>query len=198
MPSRKSPYKGSDVLTQQAKKGGYPARSVFKLEEIDRRARLLRPGLHVLDLGAAPGSWSIYVAQKITSKGMLVAVDSRPLKITLPSPHLFIPGNVFELSRELLLPFAPYDLVLSDMAPSTTGSHLADQARSVELFLQALLFSDEFLRVGGSFVGKLLMGGDFPQARTAIRERFEHEKIFRPEGTRRVSSEIFLVGFKRR
>jgi 23S rRNA (uridine2552-2'-O)-methyltransferase len=190
--SRKNPYKGPDPNTLRAKKEGYPARSVFKLEEIDRRCRLLRQGMHVLDLGAAPGSWALYAAEKIGRSGKLVAVDLKPLEVALPPSCTFVLGDATQ--TEALALHAPYDVVLSDMAPSTTGNRLGDQTRSYELFMFALETAVKHVRTGGAFVGKIFMGEDLSHARKAVREHFDSERLIRPEGTRSVSYEIFVVG----
>jgi 23S rRNA (uridine2552-2'-O)-methyltransferase len=196
--SGKNPYKKPDRFTVEAKKKGYPARSVFKLEEIDRRTRLLKPGMHVLDLGAAPGSWCLYAAQKVGSKGKVLAIDLQPLTTALPPYGVFIQGDAFSMKDETLRMFAPYDVVLSDMAPSTTGNRLLDQTRSFELFMRALAVAGDVLEVGGSFVGKIFMGEDLPVARAEVKKLFEEDRFIRPEGTRSVSYETFLVGLRRR
>src|SRR5262245_2771893 len=123
--TRKNPYAKPDAFTKRAKEAGFPARSVFKLEEIDRRVRLLRPGMHVLDLGASPGSWSLYAAQKIAPHGKLLAIDLKPLTIQLPPPSEAREGDALSLENADLATFAPYDVVLSDMAPNTTGNRFA-------------------------------------------------------------------------
>ncbi|MGH7283628.1 MAG: SAM-dependent methyltransferase [Polyangiaceae bacterium] len=195
--ARKSPdatYKKPDRFTRDAKKAGYPARSVFKLEEIDRRARILKPGMHVLDLGAAPGSWAIYAAQKIGRNGKLLAIDLEPLEIALPPYGTFIQGDAFALESNIHQEYAPYDVVLSDMAPRTTGNRLGDQTRSYELFMRALEVASQTLKKGGSFVGKIFMGEDLPLARAETRKIFAEERLIRPEGTRSVSYEIFVIG----
>ena len=196
--SRSNPYKKLDRFALDAKKSGFPSRSVFKLEEIDRRVRLLRPGMRLLDLGAAPGSWALYGAQKIGRNGKLLAVDRNPLGTTLPGHATFLQGDALSLENEQLGMFAPYDVVLSDMAPNTSGDRLADQARSFELFMRALVIATLFVRVGGAFVGKIFMGGDLPLARAEVKKYFGSERLLRPEGTRSVSYEIFVVGTERR
>src|SRR6478735_2549690 len=113
-------YEKPDARTQAAKAQGFPARSVFKLEEIDRRVRLLRQGQRVLDLGAAPGSWSMYAAGRIGPKGALLAVDLSPMSVALGPAGKILQGDALSLANEELATFAPYDVVLSDMAPSTT------------------------------------------------------------------------------
>jgi len=171
--------------------------------------RLLRPGQRVLDLGAAPGSWSLYAAQRIAPSGQLLAVDLTPINVPLGPIARFSQGDALSLANEDLALFAPYDVVLSDMAPSTTGSRLADQARSFELFMRALAIADALgvrpsasgpqpRPPGGAFVGKLFMSDDFTQARDALRALFEEVKVIRPEGTRASSFEVFLVGMRRK
>jgi 23S rRNA (uridine2552-2'-O)-methyltransferase len=194
MSGKRSPYKGPDRFTTAAKKQGYPARSVFKLEEIDHRVRLLKAGQHVLDLGACPGSWSLYAAQKIGPRGRLVAIDLSPLRTTLPEWGVFLQGDAFEAEAPVVREFAPYDVVLSDMAPMTTGNRLGDQTRSFELYMRALEMAQAVLKPGGSFVGKIFMGEDFPLAKKATKALFREERVIRPEGTRKVSYELFIIG----
>jgi 23S rRNA (uridine2552-2'-O)-methyltransferase len=196
--ARGNPYKRPDHKTREAKKLGFPARSVFKLEEIDRRTRILRQGQRVLDLGAAPGSWAMYAAQKIGGSGRLLAIDLKPLEVSLPSWATVIQGDALSLENDALSSFAPYDVVLSDMAPNTTGNRLSDQARSYDLFMRALAIATALLKPGGAFVGKIFMGEDFPLARAEVRKRFASERLIRPEGTRAVSYEIFVIGQDRR
>ncbi len=191
--SGKNPYRG-DAKTKQAKAAGFPARSVYKLEEIDHRAKLLRQGHHVLDLGASPGSWSMYAQRKIGGNGRLLAMDLKPLEVQLHPPAEFMIGDALSIENDALAKFAPYDVVLSDMAPNTSGNRMADQARSTELFLRALDVAVYFLKPGGAFVGKIFMGEDFPDARAQVRKHFREERLIRPEGTRSVSYEIFVVG----
>ncbi|MBX3262419.1 MAG: RlmE family RNA methyltransferase [Labilithrix sp.] len=192
--SGKNPYKGGDAFTREARLAGYPARSVFKLDEIDRRIRLLKPGMRVLDLGAAPGSWSLYVTQKVGPAGRLVAVDLEPLNIPLPPNATAIVGDALALDNEALAEHAPYDVVLSDMAPRTTGNRLGDQTRSFELFMRALAVADKLLKPGGAFVGKIFMGEDLPRAKAEVKRLFTEERGIRPEGTRATSYEMFIVG----
>ncbi len=194
MRARQNPYKKPDRFTVAAKKAGFPARSVFKLEEIDRRARIFRAGMKVLDLGAAPGSWALYAAQKVGPSGKVMAVDLKPITLALPSNVTFQVGDALTLDNEALGAFAPYDVVLSDMAPSTTGVRFTDQARSYELFTRALEIAAALLRPGGSFVGKIFMGEDLPNARARVRELFDKERLIRPEGTRTQSYELFVIG----
>ncbi|MDB5215966.1 MAG: Cell division protein FtsJ / Ribosomal large subunit methyltransferase [Myxococcaceae bacterium] len=190
----KNPYKGADRFTVAAKQQGYPARSVFKLEEIDRRIRLLRQGMHVLDLGAAPGSWMLYTAQKIGGNGKLLAVDLQEIGIPIPQNATFLQGDALSLENETLEMYAPYDVVLSDMAPNTTGNRMGDQTRSFELFMRALAVAEKLAKPGGAFVGKIFMGEDFTIAKKAVKRVFGEERAIKPEGTRTNSYELFLIG----
>ncbi len=194
----KNTYKGGDHFTKAAKQQGYPARSVFKLEEIDRRIRLLKPGMRVLDLGATPGSWSLYVAQKIGDKGRLLAVDLNPIEVPLPPHVTFVQGDALSLENEALEAFAPYDVVLSDMAPNTTGNRFVDQTRSFELFMRALAVAEKLGKPGSAFVGKIFMGEDFQNARKEVKRLFAEDRAIKPEGTRASSYELFLIGLNRR
>jgi 23S rRNA (uridine2552-2'-O)-methyltransferase len=166
--------------------------------------------MSVLDLGAAPGSWSLYAAERVGIRGQLLAVDLQELRTALPSQATFIQGDALTLPNTLanapstpgpsnhLSLYAPYDVVLSDMAPNTTGNRFADQAKSYELFVRALDVARALLKPGGAFVGKIFMGEDFPAARQAVRDAFASERLIRPEGTRSISYEIFIVGQDRK
>jgi 23S rRNA (uridine2552-2'-O)-methyltransferase len=201
LPPKKNPYARPDHLTRAAKDAGFPARSIFKLEEIDRRTRLLRQGMRVLDLGATPGSWSLYAAQKIGRGGKLLAVDLEPLGAVLPPYAEFVQGDALSLAGEFaeqLARFAPYDVVLSDMAPRTTGNKVTDQARSFELFMRALAVAATLGKAGGAFVGKIFMSDDLPAARVELRKHYASERLIRPEGTRAVSTELYVIGQEKR
>jgi len=194
----KNTYKGGDALTHEARRAGFPARSVFKLEEIDRRVRLLKPGQSVIDLGAAPGSWSLYATQRIGASGRLVAIDLEPIAVPLPANATFIQGDALSLENDALATYAPYDVILSDMAPRTTGNRLGDQTRSFELFMRALAVAEKLLRPGGAFVGKIFMGEDFQLAKKEVKRLFAQERAIRPEGTRSSSYELFLIGLDKK
>ncbi len=194
----KNTYKRGDHFTREAKRAGYPARSVFKLEEIDRRLSLLRPGMRVLDLGAAPGSWTLYVAQKVGPSGKVLAVDLQEIAVPLPPHVTAVVGDALSLENEALATYAPYDAVVSDMAPNTTGNRLGDQTRSFELFMRALAVAKELGAPGSAFVGKIFMGEDFQNAKKAVKEVYAEDRAIKPEGTRTTSYELFLIGLKKR
>ncbi len=194
MGSRKNPYASPDARTRSAKAQGYPARSVFKLEEIDRRIGLLKPGQNVLDLGAAPGSWSLFASQRVGERGRVLAIDLQEILQAFPPNVTVVRADALDLESAVVGGAAPYDLVLSDMAPNTSGNKGQDQARSAELYLRALDVAKSFGRTGSRFVGKIFMSGDFPEARARTGECFEKVQVIRPEGTRSQSTEVFIVG----
>jgi 23S rRNA (uridine2552-2'-O)-methyltransferase len=194
----RQPYARPDARTRAAKAQGYPARSVFKLEEIDRRTKLLSPGQRVLDLGAAPGSWSLYAATRVGDKGTVLAIDRQPIAQVFPPNVRVVQGDALTLATAALSELAPYDVVLSDMAPNTSGSKATDQARSFELFMRAVDVARELGRAGSHFVGKLFMSADFEAARAVLTRTYEKCQVIRPEGTRSRSSEVFLVGLRKR
>ena len=187
-------YEKPDARTKAAKAQGFPARSVFKLEEIDRRVKLLRAGQKVLDLGAAPGSWSLYASQKIGPSGRVLAIDLQEIRQAFPPNVRVARGDALTIETAELSAFAPYDVVLSDMAPNTSGSKVRDQAGSLELCLRALDVALALGKVGSHFVAKIFMSGDFQVARKIAGERYEKCQVIRPEGTRQQSTEVFIVG----
>jgi 23S rRNA (uridine2552-2'-O)-methyltransferase len=191
---KNNPYARADSKTRAAKAQGYPARSVFKLEEIDRRLRIFRPGQSVLDLGAAPGSWSLYASGRVGERGRVLAVDLVELGQAFTPNVRLLQGDALNLENEALSAFAPYDVVLSDMAPRTSGSKLADQARSAELYNCALAVGVALGRPGSVFVGKIFMSEEFSAARAATAEAYARVQVIRPESTRSQSSEVFIVG----
>ena len=187
-------YEKPDARTKAAKAQGFPARSVFKLEEIDRRVKLLRGGQKVLDLGAAPGSWSLYASQKVGPGGRVLAIDLQEIRQAFPPNVKVAQGDALTLENAALAEFAPYDVVLSDMAPSTSGSKIRDQTGSLELCLRALDVALALGKPGSHFVAKIFMSGDFQVARKLAGERYEKCQVIRPEGTRQQSTEVFIVG----
>ena len=169
-----------DRFGKQARLDGYPARSVYKLEEIDRRTQLLRKGQYVLDLGAAPGSWTLYAAEKVGPKGRVVSIDLQSIDIAVPEHVTVLEGDAREADLD-----GPFDVVLSDMAPKTSGQRAADQYRSYELVMVALEAARKHLKPGGSLVAKIFQGAEFEDARAAFRETFEKVRIIRPKAVRR-------------
>jgi 23S rRNA (uridine2552-2'-O)-methyltransferase len=196
--NRANPYAKPDAKTLEARAKGYPARSVFKLQEIDRRMRLLRAGQNVLDLGAAPGSWSLYASERVGPTGHVYAIDIKPILQVFGENVKVLEGDALSLESEVLAAYAPYDVVLSDMAPNTSGSKFQDQARCTELFLRALQVAIEFGKPGSHFAAKIFMSGDYKAAEMDVRKAYETVRTIRPEGTRQISTEVFVVGMNKR
>ncbi len=192
-------YKRPDHFARRAKKEGYAARSVYKLEEIDSREGLFRPGLRVLDLGAAPGSWMQYVSSVVGGKGVVVGVDLKPLKRSLASNERFVEGDLYDLDPEVIRGEAQrFDVVLSDMMPNTIGHKSSDHLRSIALAERALWVADRLLRPGGHFLIKVFQGAEFDQYRNMMRERYARVKVKKPEGSRKTSREIYLLGLNKK
>ena len=190
-------YNPKDYYFHKAKAENYVARSVFKLQEIDQRFRIFKPGYKVLDLGAAPGSWSQFASQKVGVKGRVLGIDIQPIKITLPNA-VFITADMKDLNLDQVMTehgiSPPFDIVLSDMAPKTTGIKITDQVRSIELCELALVTADRFLKPRGTFVAKLFNSDEFEGFRKQLRERFGKVEVIVPKSTRQGSKEIFLIG----
>lgn len=191
-------YTQPDRFTRAAKAAGYPARSVFKLEEIQRRYHIFRQGQRVLDLGAAPGSWTLYVSKEVGPSGRVLAVDLSEIPGGVPNNVSVRQLDVMKAGRAELGDMAPYHVVLSDMAPRTSGNKLRDQALSFELCQRALTLSDELGGADSHIVLKLFMSNDFKALETALRARYAECRTVRPEATRSQSTEVFLVGLRRR
>jgi 23S rRNA (uridine2552-2'-O)-methyltransferase len=183
-----------DHFGDRAKREGYPARSVYKLQEIDRRVQLLRRGQRVLDLGAAPGSWTLYAADRVGREGKVVGIDLNEARIALPPWVSFQALDVFKLDPVAVFGAESFDVVMSDMAPHTSGQRHRDQFGSYELYMRALEIAGSVIAKGGAFVGKIFQGAELEQARAATRARFSSVKIVKPEASRAESYEIFLVG----
>ena len=180
-----------DAAYKRAKQENFAARAIYKLEEIDRRFGLLRPGARVLDLGCWPGSWIQYVAQRVGPEGSILGVDLRSVAIALPPSAVTVVADVFEWAPPADRPF---DVVLSDMAPQTTGDRHNDQWRSEELALRAIELATQALRPGGHVVVKVFQGGRFPELLAALRRAFQEARPYHAKNTRVTSTEQYLVG----
>ena len=181
-----------DHYSRQAKKDQFPARSVYKLAEIQKKHRLIKKGDTVLDLGCAPGSWLLYAAKLTGPKGRVIGVDLKPVSIQLSSHTKIISADVFTLDIESLE--KDFKVVLSDMAPATTGHSIVDAARSYNLCEAALNIAQSILLPGGSFVCKIFQGPDFNLFLDAVRAEFKRLKIFKPQSSRKASKEIYVIG----
>lgn len=188
-------HRWEDHYTRQARKEHYPARSVYKLQEIQKRFGVLRPGGAVLDLGCAPGSWLMYAAGLVGPSGCLVGIDLTPVAVNLPAHASVHTKDVFELLDDPDVFFKrTFDAVLSDMAPATTGNRGVDAARSHHLCQAALAIARRVLRPGGSFVCKIFQGEDFKAFTETVQSGFAECRIFKPQSCRKASKEIYLIG----
>lgn len=193
----KNPYAKPDRFTQRAKEEGYAARSVYKLSEIDQKYRLLRGAMKVVDLGCAPGSWSKYALEHIGTLGRLVGIDLTPVDM---AGGIFLQRSIMDVPPEEIqeLLGGRADVVLSDMAPLTSGVALTDHVLQLELATMALEVAKSILVPGGAFVCKVFDGEDAPAFVLTVRKSFAETKRVRPEAVRSNSKEFFLVctGFK--
>jgi 23S rRNA (uridine2552-2'-O)-methyltransferase len=204
----KTSYDKPDYWALKAQKEGYPARSVYKLSELAGKFPLLPRDisrLKALDLGAAPGSWSLFLLRKMAGRGFLAAADLSPLSRRYDN-GLFDGGNFFFLqgditaagNRETLAGRGPYKLLLSDAAPATTGSRPVDTLRSLALAEEVLLYAETVLERGGSMAVKVFQGGDTAALFRRLKELFETGKTFKPSACRPGSFETYYVGLGRR
>jgi 23S rRNA (uridine2552-2'-O)-methyltransferase len=188
----RDPRHRHDVFFKKARDAGFAARSIFKLEEIDRRLRLLRRGMRVLDLGCRPGSWLQYAVRTVGPSGAVVGIDRDPLPHPVEGARV-LQGDIYQATdADLLGGLAAFDVVMSDMAPDTTGVRAVDQARSAALFEEALGRAERLLAPGGAFVGKIFQGPDFEALRKRMNGRFAEVRILKPESSRAQSIEIYL------
>ncbi len=183
-----------DSWARLAKEKGYPARSVFKLKEINERFKVLKRGDKVLDLGTSPGSWAKYACEVVGEAGLVVGIDLSPPKFS-SKLYRFIKKDVFEVKKEdLVSQDVPcFDVVLSDLAPKTTGIKERDHLESIRLAEQALRICELVLRKGGNAVVKVFEGPEFPKLRKEFENRFKDVKLFRPKAVRKESREIYVV-----
>jgi len=184
-----------DPYVQKARRDGWRSRAVYKLEEIDDRERLLRPDMTCVDLGAAPGSWSQYVTEKLKGKVRIVAIDLLPMD-SLPSTD-FIQGDFTDdaVLGELqeLLGDGKVDLVMSDLAPNISGNRAIDQPRAMYLAELALDFARQVLGKRGDFVIKLFQGAGIDPFVADVRSSFSSVKVKKPRASRAGSREVYLV-----
>jgi 23S rRNA (uridine2552-2'-O)-methyltransferase len=190
--------KRHDSYHRRARREGFAARSVYKLEEIDARYRLLKAGQRVLDLGCRPGSWLQYAAGVVGPRGALVGLDREPLELGLANVRVVV-GDVFEVGLETLKGnLGGFDVVLSDMAPDTSGVRHLDQARSEALFERALEIAEAVSSPGGSFVGKLFQGPDMKRLVARARSGWDQVHHVKPKGSRPDSIELYVVAIGRK
>ena len=185
-----------DYWSSLARQRDYPARSVFKLEEIQKKWKPLQRGKTVLDIGASPGSWSLFALRTLGEGTRVTAVDLNPLRIQAPPGTVlrFLQANVFsDDARVFLQQGAPYDCILSDAAPSTSGNRLVDCGRSLELVSKVLEMAWEYLAANGNCVIKLLQGDDMKDIVKSLKTKFREVRTFRPKAVRKESMEVYII-----
>ena len=184
-----------DHYFHKAKKDGYVARSVYKIEEIDKKYRIISPGNKVLDLGCSPGSWLQYASRKVGNTGQVLGVDLQPVKISLPSHVNFIKADIFELTvEELKIKGSQADVILSDMAPKTSGIRTTDAHRSYELNKKVLNLANDALCPKGLLLLKAFQGVLVDELYSEFRKMFAKVKLCKPKSSRQESLEIFILG----
>lgn len=191
--------KVKDFYYQKAKQDKYPARSIYKLEEAQKKYHFLRRGDSVLDLGCCPGSWSLYASEIVGETGLVVGVD---LQETAKNPRtggapihwiiadIMTPELVLQVRR--IRP--AFKILISDLAPKTTGNRWADHQQSLNLVRQTLLMADTLLHEKGHFFCKAFQGEDFPAFVEEVQARFEQVKVLKPKSSRTESREVFVLG----
>ena len=188
-----------DHYFHKAKRDGYVARSAYKLEEIDKKHRLLRKGDLVLDLGCSPGSWLQYAAGKVGEQGQVLGVDLQTVKLSLPKNVKVLQADIFEMTvKDFEMNGGMVDVVLSDMAPKTTGIRDMDAQRSYALNQQVLELSGDLLRPHGTLLVKAFQGAPLEQLRREFSNSFTQVKLCKPKSSRSESVEIFLLGLNKK
>ncbi len=190
----------NDPFVERAKLEGWKSRAAFKIIEIDQKFKIFKKGKVVLDLGAAPGGWSQYAVQKV-GEGNVVALDLLPID-SIGGVKFFQQDFLAQDAPEKIinqLKIIPHnksgkcDVVMSDMAANTTGDHNTDHLRIIALLEEALYLAEQILRDGGFFVGKIFQGGSSDEILKALRKKFTTVKYFKPNSSRKDSSETYLV-----
>lgn len=195
------PYTPNDKWSQRAAKEGYRARSVYKLQELDELCGLIRPGMHILDVGAAPGSWLQYVSRRIGDTGIVLGVDLKPIKRIAPNVKIAVCDIKDDQALRSAMNAAglsSVDLVLSDIAPNTSGIKDVDQWRSVELNMAVFEVAKKVLSPKGVLVMKIFRGKSFDAFITDVKEFFPRIKVVTVQASRDRSREVYVVCWRKR
>ena len=193
-------YEKPDYWSQKAFSEGYPARSVYKLKEMDEKFGMLKKNCNVLDLGAAPGSWTTFLLRNLGETSHVVSCGLNPLSKSVRGENLtFLQGDLNAAPiRKQIKEMGPYDLIVCDAAPKTTGNRIVDTAGSEGLVEMAIWYAETMLKKGGNFCVKIFQNGDQQKFLKKMREIFTQAKGFKPEACRSESFETFLVGISRK
>lgn len=189
-------YEKPDFWSRKAFSEGYPARSVYKLQEIDQKFGMIKKNYKVLDLGAAPGSWTTFLLRTMEGSGKVVSCDLNPLSKSVKGDNLvFIQGDLQQKEIvDKIKAEGPFDLVVCDAAPLTIGNRVVDTARSSGLVKMAIWYAETMLKSGGNFAVKIFQNGDQQALLKAMREVFTNAKGFKPQACRSESFETYLIG----
>lgn len=196
---RPSESSWEDHLTRQARTENYPARSVYKLKEIQEKFHIIQKKDVVLDLGCAPGSWLLYASQQTGPQGNVFGIDIQAVEIDLPPNVTVVQKDMLDMGKDLFFEqVSGCRVVLSDMAPATTGRKDVDTFRSFELCRMALSTAERVLAENGHFVCKIFQGSEFSQFEKQVKQRFAECRIFKPESCRKQSKEIYIIAKHKR
>ena len=198
-PGSRKQNRWQDHYSRRAKKERFTARSVYKLKEIQKKHHLIKKGDNVLDLGCFPGSWLQYAAELTGNRGRVVGIDLEPVTVKLPSHVRTYTGDILSMDDELFESLGKnFNLVMSDLSPATTGNKHVDSARSYHLCQAALSIAQTVLIPGGSFVCKIFQGEDFKLFSNSVKSVFNHQRIFKPQSSRKASKEIYIIGLDKK
>jgi 23S rRNA (uridine2552-2'-O)-methyltransferase len=188
-----------DFYRTRARAEGYVARAIYKLKEVDEKYHLFKADQRVLDLGCSPGSWLQYIAGRTGPRGLVVGVDANPVEIEVAPPLYFLQGDVTSIDLKTIKAISPvFDVVVSDMAPKTTGMRQVDQQRSLELAFLAWEWATKLLRAGGHFLVKVFEGPDTGSLLAVLKASFRSCRPVKPAGSRPASREIYLLGLTKK
>ncbi len=188
------PYQPRDKYFQKAKEEGYRARSAYKLDAIQKKFHIIRPGDQVLDLGAAPGSFMQFASKIVGEKGIIVGIDLKPIKsFNCPNMQTF-EGDIFDEAVYDGIDVSLFDVITSDLAPATTGIKSVDAGRSFQLNEQVLRVAEKHLKKDGHVVMKAFPGADHSELIRLTKKQFKTVKLFKPDAVRKSSREVYVVG----
>ena len=189
----------ADSYRRQARAEGFVSRAVYKLKTIDEKYQLFRRGQRVLDLGCSPGSWLQFIGSRVGPEGLVLGLDLEAPKISLVHPLYFLPGDVLSLDFEAIRAQSPYfDVIVSDLAPKTSGIKGVDQERSLELAQRAWDAAKQLLAPGGHFLVKIFEGPDTISLAAQLKKAFRRFHRVKPAGSRSASKEYYLLGLSQR
>ncbi|OIP88955.1 MAG: hypothetical protein AUK55_15310 [Syntrophobacteraceae bacterium CG2_30_61_12] len=193
-------YQYQDHYFERAKKEHFLARAVYKLQEIQNKHRLMRKGDRVLDLGAAPGSWMQFTQTVIGPSGHLLGVDLQPIEHNFAAWVVTLERDIFDpdLVRMLERDYAPFNVILSDMAPKTSGIKVADSARSALLVERAMAIAETTLAPGGHLLVKIFQGSEFHEILLQLKRLYGKTRVIKPDASRKNSKEIYILALNHR